>query len=158
LGHAVEMAEVLRELIGSRPELTVVNPENFGPVTLFRAYPSRTDTFTVKEREQSDQEYQDELVLHNDFNRRIFAKVNADAMSGRGVAIGFTDNYRQSDFGVPMVALKSYVLSPFAEADRMRDIIDHVLAARTEVERSMFPTPPPKRSGLEKQGESWRLD
>ena len=112
----------------------------------------------MKAREQSEAEYQDELALFNDFNRRIFARVNAEAMAGRGVAIGFTDCYRQSDFGVPMVALKSYVLSPFAEAERMRDIVDHVLAARTEVERSMFPAPAAKRSGLERQGDSWRLD
>jgi glutamate/tyrosine decarboxylase-like PLP-dependent enzyme len=156
LGHAIEMAEVLRELIGSRPELTVVNPENFGPVTLFRAYPSGTDTFSVKEREQSDAEYQDELARHNEFNRRIFARVNSEAMAGRGVAIGFTDCYRTSDFGAPMVALKSYVLSPFAEAARMRDIVDYVLAARTEVERAMFPDSAEKRGT--RQGPSWNLD
>jgi glutamate/tyrosine decarboxylase-like PLP-dependent enzyme len=37
LGHAVEMAELLRELIGAQSELTTVNPLNHGPVTLFRA-------------------------------------------------------------------------------------------------------------------------
>lgn len=157
LGHAIEMAEVLRELIGSRPELTVVNAENFGPVTLFRAYPTGIDTFTVKRREQSDASYQEELAKHNEFNRRIFARVNAEAMAGRGVAIGFTDCFRTSDCGTPMVALKSYVLSPFAEAARMQDIVDFVLAARIEVERSMYPAVA-KRTGLEKQGDSWRLD
>ena len=48
IGHAVEMAEVLRELIVSRPELTVVNDDNFGPVTLFRVYPAGVDTFRVQ--------------------------------------------------------------------------------------------------------------
>ena len=48
LGHAVEMAEVLRELIESHPNLTVLNGENVGPVTLFRAYPDGVDTFTSK--------------------------------------------------------------------------------------------------------------
>ena len=54
LGHAVEMAEVLRELIESHPNLTVLNGENVGPVTLFRAYPDGVDTFSVKDRERSD--------------------------------------------------------------------------------------------------------
>lgn len=130
LGHAVEMAEILRELIGARPELTVVNPANFGPVTLFRAYPPGVDTFSVKERERSDPSYRAELAAHNAFNRRIFERVQSEAMAGRGVAIGYTECYRRSDFGEPMSALKSYVLSPFAEADRMHDIIDHVLEAR----------------------------
>ena len=49
LGHAVEMAEVLRELIESHPNLTVLNGDNVGPVTLFRAYPDGVDTFSVKE-------------------------------------------------------------------------------------------------------------
>ena len=59
LGHAVEMAEVLREQIESHPNLTVLNGENDGPVTLFRAYPDGVDTFTVKDREQHDAEYRD---------------------------------------------------------------------------------------------------
>ena len=54
LGHAVEMAEVLREQIESHPHLTVLNGDNVGPVTLFRAYPDGIDTFNVKDRERSD--------------------------------------------------------------------------------------------------------
>ena len=46
LGHAVEMAEVLRERIEAHPHLSVLNGENVGPVTLFRAYPDDVDTFT----------------------------------------------------------------------------------------------------------------
>ena len=49
LGHAVEMAEVLREMIESHPNLTVLNGDNVGPVTLFRAYPDGVDTFHVKD-------------------------------------------------------------------------------------------------------------
>ena len=54
LGHAVEMAEVLREMIESHPNLSVLNGENVGPVTLFRAYPDGVDTFSVKALERSD--------------------------------------------------------------------------------------------------------
>ncbi len=45
LGHAVEMAEVLREQLESHPNLSVLNGDNVGPVTLFRAYPDGVDTF-----------------------------------------------------------------------------------------------------------------
>jgi L-2,4-diaminobutyrate decarboxylase len=130
LGHAVEMAEILRELVGSRPELTVLNDENHGPVTLFRAYPDGVDTFTVKAREQSDPDYREQLLAHNELNRRIFRRVHEQALAGDGVAIGFTDNYRTTDFGEPVVALKSYVLSPFADESRMQTVVEHVLAAR----------------------------
>ena len=61
LGHAVEMAEVLREHIESHPNLTVLNGDNVGPVTLFRAYPDGIDTFHVKDRERSDPGYRDQL-------------------------------------------------------------------------------------------------
>ena len=130
LGHAVEMAEVLRERIESHPNLTVLNGENVGPVTLFRAYPDDVDTFTVKDQERSDPEYQERVKAHNDYNRRIFERVHAEALAGRGVVISLTANYRQTDFGTPIVALKSYVLSPFADESRMQSIIDHVLEAR----------------------------
>jgi glutamate/tyrosine decarboxylase-like PLP-dependent enzyme len=134
LGHGVEMAEILREQIGSCPELTVLNHENVGPVTLFRAYPSGVDTFEVKRREQSDASFVAKLREYNEFNRDIFQHVHEEAMAGRGVAIGRTDCYRRSDAGEPLVALKSYVLSPFADETRMKSIVRHVLAARDRVQ------------------------
>ena len=129
IGHAVEMAEVLRELIIARPELSVLNDQNYGPVTLFRAYPPGVDTFRAVERERSDLSYTGELAKHNELNRRVFQRVATEALAGRGVAIGFTDNYRTSDSGQPICALKSYVLGPFADETQMHAIIEHVVAA-----------------------------
>jgi glutamate/tyrosine decarboxylase-like PLP-dependent enzyme len=129
IGHAVEMAEVLRELVASRPELSTLNDQNFGPVTLFRAYPSGVDTFRVHDRERSDPSFAADLERHNDLNRRIYQRVATEAYAGRGVAIGFTDNYGLSATGQPICALKSYVLSPFASEDQMHAVIEHVLAA-----------------------------
>jgi glutamate/tyrosine decarboxylase-like PLP-dependent enzyme len=137
IGHAVEMAEILRELIVGRPELSVLNEENFGPVTLFRAYPSGVDTFRVKQRERSDPSFRDQLRAYNEFNRRIYERVHAEALAGRGVAIGFTDSYRNSAYGEPIVALKSYVLSPYVDESRMQAIVQHVLEARQFVEDQM---------------------
>jgi glutamate/tyrosine decarboxylase-like PLP-dependent enzyme len=136
LGHAVEMAEVLRELIESHPNLTVLNGENLGPVTLFRAYPDGVDTFSVKPRERGDAGYRAQVLAHNEYNRRIFARVHAEALAGQGVVISLTNCYRQTDFGDPIVALKSYVLSPFADEARMQAIVEHVVAARREVDQA----------------------
>ncbi|HTN77170.1 MAG TPA: pyridoxal-dependent decarboxylase, partial [Pirellulaceae bacterium] len=134
LGHAVEMEELLRELIGAQPELTTVNPLNCGPVTLFRAYPRGVDTFRVQDRERRDPNFREQLRSYNEFNRRIYQRVHAEALAGRGVAIGFTDKCGTSDFGEPIVALKSYVLSPFVDAGRMASIVEHVQLARSAVE------------------------
>jgi L-2,4-diaminobutyrate decarboxylase len=129
IGHAVEMAEVLREQIIARPELTILNEDNFGPVTLFRAYPPGVDTFQVKDRERGDAEYLPELRRHNDLNRRIYRRVANEALAGQGVAIGFTEKYRESVTGEPICALKSYVLSPFADGEQMHAVVRHVLEA-----------------------------
>jgi len=139
LGHIVEMAEVLREALVAHPDLTVLNGENVGPVTLFRVYPHGTDTFTVKERERSDPKFQQNLLAFNDYNRRVFERVQAEALTGRGVVISMTDAYSTSDFGTPISALKSYVLSPFTDEARMHDVIAHVIAARDQVEAASKP-------------------
>lgn len=133
LGHAVEMAELLRELISARPELTVLNDQNLGPVTLFRAYPDGVDTFSVKEREMYDPSFREQLLEYNDYNRKIYELAHREALLGKGVAIGFTDEYRRTDYGEPIVALKSYVLSPYVDEDRIGSVIEHVLAARAEL-------------------------
>jgi glutamate/tyrosine decarboxylase-like PLP-dependent enzyme len=141
LGHAVEMAEVLREHLESHPNLTVLNDLNVGPVTLFRVYPKDVNTFTIKTRERTDAGYRERVQFHNDYNRRIFERVHADALSGHGVAISLTDCYRHTDYGEPIVALKSYVLSPFSDEHRMRSIITRVLSARDAVDAALKPRP-----------------
>lgn len=133
LGHLVEMAEVLREGLESHPELTVVNSGNVGPVTLFRVYPPGVDTFLVKDRERTDPAFEPKLAEYNALNRRVFERVHAEALAGRGVLLSMTDCYRHADYGAPIAALKSYVLSPFTDAEGMRSIVASVLAARDQV-------------------------
>ncbi|MBL8828872.1 MAG: aspartate aminotransferase family protein [Planctomycetaceae bacterium] len=133
LGHVVEMAEVLREGLEAHPNLTVLNGDNVGPVTLFRVYPPGEDTFTVKDRERTEAAFQAQVVKYNQLNRRVFERVHAEALTGQGVVLSMTDCYRHTDHGTPIAALKSYVLSPFTDAEHMQSIIDHVLAARDAV-------------------------
>ncbi len=129
LGNAVGAAEALREQLEAHPNLTVLNGQNVGPVTLFRVYPPGVDTFTVKQRERHDPTFRDELLAHNALNRRVFDRMHADAMAGHGVALSMTECYRTTDYGEPIAALKSYVLSPFADEARMASIVEHVLQA-----------------------------
>ena len=133
LGHVVSMAEVLREQLEGHSATTVCNRGNFGPVTLFRVYPDGVDTFGVLEREQKDASYRDQLRAHNDYNRRIFHLVQDDALNGEGVVISLTDCYRESDYGEPMVALKSYILSPFAEEQYVDAVLQSLWKARVKI-------------------------
>ena len=86
LGHAVEMAEVLRELIESHPNLTVLNGENVGPGDAVPRLSRWRRHLRVKERERSDRDYRTQLLAHNDYNRRIFERVHGEALGGHGVA------------------------------------------------------------------------
>lgn len=133
LGHVVEMAEVLREALESHPDTTVLNGDNVGPVTLFRVYPPGVDTFTIKDRQRCDASFRPQLEEYNRLNRRVFERVHADALAGQGVVISMTDCYRQTDYGAPIAALKSYVLSPFTDEERMLSILKHVIDARDEI-------------------------
>ena len=130
LGHLVTMAEVLREHLEAHAATTVMNRGNFGPVTLFRVYPDGVDTFTVPERELKDPTYRDQLRAHNEYNQRIFDLIQADALEGKGVVISLTDCYRETEYGEPMVALKSYIMSPFSDEQYVDYVLESIWKAR----------------------------
>ena len=111
----------------------MLNRGNFGTVTLFRAYPVGVDTFEIKRQEFEDATYQDSLLSHNDYNKDIFQYVNSEAMEGRGVFISTTDCYRKTTYGEPIVALKSFILSPFVDEEDVKTVVAKVLEAREAI-------------------------
>lgn len=134
IGHIVEMAQLLREHLEGHDCTTVLNRDNFGTVTLFRAYPPGINTFRIKEKEMQDKAYRDLLLAHNEYNRKVFHYVHAEAMAGRGAVLSLTDCYRLTDYGEPVVALKSFILSPFVDEDIIEVIVKKVLEAREKIE------------------------
>jgi glutamate/tyrosine decarboxylase-like PLP-dependent enzyme len=136
LGHVVTMAEELRERLEGHVSTTVLNGENFGPVTLFRVYPDGVDTFSMPQQERTDPAMRATLQRHNAYNRRIFERIQDDALQGRGIVISMTDCYRESDYGEPIVALKSYILSPFSEDTHVAAVLDSIWQARRAVAAS----------------------
>jgi glutamate/tyrosine decarboxylase-like PLP-dependent enzyme len=133
LGHIVEMTQILREHLDGHVSTTVLNRENFGTVTLFRAYPDGIDTFTVQQQEFHDPGFREDLLRHNEFNRRVAAYVHDEAMAGRGVMLSLTDCYRHTGYGEPIVALKSFILSPFVDEEGVELVVRKVLEARERV-------------------------
>ncbi len=133
LGHIVEMTQLLREYLEGREGTTILNRGNFGPVTLFRAYPDSVDTFSIKQDEFEDATYRDSLLKHNEYNREISQYVYSEAMEGRGVFISITDCYRQTTYGEPIVALMSFILSPFVDEADVKTVVAKVLEARQKV-------------------------
>ena len=130
LGHLVTMAEELREQLEGHTATTVLNGDNFGPVTLFRVYPDGVDTFSMPDRERNDPAFRDRLLAHNAYNRRIFELIQEDALQGQGVVISMTDCYRETAYGEPIVALKSYILSPFSDDQHVDAVLQSIWKAR----------------------------
>lgn len=133
VGHIVEMAQLLREHLEGRESTCVLNRDNFGTVTLFRAYPDGVDTFAIKDQEMSNPTFRDALLKHNAYNRKIYDYVHDEAMAGRGVVISLTDCYRQSSYGEPVTALKSFILSPFTDEANVEAVVEKVLEARGKI-------------------------
>ena len=79
------------------------------------------------------------LRAHNAYNRQIFERIQLDALQGRGVVISMTDCYRESDYGEPIVALKSYVLSPFSEDAHVDAVLESIWQARRAVAAEPLP-------------------
>jgi L-2,4-diaminobutyrate decarboxylase len=142
LGHLVTMAETLAERLEAHPSTTVVNGGNFGPDTLFRVYPDGVDTFSVQHKERNDPTHRDQLLVHNEYNRKIFQIIQGDALKGRGVVLSLTECYRETEYHdqdgggrVPIVALKSYVLSPFSDAQYVNAVLSSILDAREQLRK-----------------------
>ena len=133
LGHLVEMAEALREHLEGHDSTTVLNHDGVGTVTVFRVYPDGVDTWTIKDRERTDPAARDELLRHNDYNRRLYRYLYDRAMRGEGVHISMTDNYRQTDYGEPTVGLKSFILSPFIDEQDVEQLVRDILDAREAI-------------------------
>lgn len=133
LGHIVEMTQLLREHLEGHEGTTVLNRENFGTVSLFRVYPTGVDTFSIKREEFEDPANRESLLTHNAYNTEIFQYVHSEAMEGRGVVISTTDCYRHTRYGEPIVALKSYILSPFVDETDVETVVAKVLEAREKV-------------------------
>ncbi len=133
IGHIVEMTQLLREHLEGHDSTCVLNRDNFGTVTLFRAYPDGVDTFSIKDQEMTNEAFRETLLRHNAYNQKIYDYVHAEAMAGRGVVISLTDSYRESSYGEPVTALKSFILSPFTDEANVEAVVEKVLEARTRV-------------------------
>jgi glutamate/tyrosine decarboxylase-like PLP-dependent enzyme len=135
LGHSVEMSELLREHLEGLEFVRLLNDCNFGPVTLFRLYPSGTDAATACRRELTDPSYVAELDRNNRFNRRIFDLTHERALRGEGVLLSWTDAYRPAQGGEGRIAaIKSFIMSPWTDHKAVDKVVDQIGQAWKEVD------------------------
>lgn len=132
IGHIVAMAEILREKVESSHNACLVNNYNYGPVTLFRVYPEGVNAAMEYREEISNPEYEEKLRKYNDYNRRVFAKLQEYMEEGRGFALSLTERARDTVYGKPVLALKSFVMSPFVDEQTMSELISIIDEAVNE--------------------------
>jgi hypothetical protein len=63
----------------------------------------------------------------------VFAELRRQVEQGQGMNLGMTDQYRLSPSGTPIVALKSFVMSPFVDETSMDFLIECLERARRTV-------------------------
>ena len=59
--------------------------------------------------------------------------MQTDALAGQGIVISMTDCYRLSDYGEPIVALKSYIMTPFSDEQYVEAVLESLWKARAAV-------------------------
>lgn len=133
LGHTVTMAEVLRERLEKSAYACLVNTYNYGPVTLFRVYPDGVNAAEAFHAETTRPELKEQLLTHNVYNRRIFDQLRQDMEEG-GIALSFTGCYRLTRYGEPILALKSFIMSPFTAESDMDMLMTSLESARQKVD------------------------
>src|SRR5262249_8319565 len=118
------------ERLAAHAAVRVLNSGNSGLVTLFRIYPDGVDASRFAEREHTDPACREELHEYNDYNRRLFHLTQAEALKGRGIAHSLTEGSCRTAYGEPVVALKSYIMSPLTEDQHIASLLGSIQEAR----------------------------
>jgi L-2,4-diaminobutyrate decarboxylase len=78
-------------------------------------YPDGVDAKLTYLEEINDRNLIDQLRTHNEYNCKVFAIIQQQVERGYGVVLSLTERYRTTSYGEPIVALNSYLTSPFTD-------------------------------------------
>lgn len=148
LGHIVTMAEILRSRLEQISYARIVNDANHGMVTLFRVYPDGVDANLAFHEEVTRADKAEQLRAHNIYNRQVFEAIRHQLDLGDGMNLGMTDCYRLAACGEPIVALKSFIMSPFVDESALNYLITCVERARKAVGSGVAAVAKAKLSGV----------
>lgn len=137
LGYLTEMAQILRENLEAHQSIVVLNKNNYGSNSLFRVYPPYINAEEAYALEYEDESYREQLQQYNDYNRKIAAYLHEQALQGKGPITSLTSCYRKTRYGEPIVAIKSYIMSPFVNAHSAEVIVANVFKAREVLEHAI---------------------
>ena len=128
------MAETLREHLEGHDCTTVLNDDGVGTVTVFQG---SIPTAWTPGRSEKDRERTDTVPLRGTSccaTTTTTAGCSGIYTSGRCAAkpsaSPVTDCYRETDYGEPMVGLKSFILSLFIDERDVEQLVRDILDAR----------------------------
>ncbi len=146
LGGILETKYCLCDKLNARREFVVVNPDDSGLITLYRAYPEGIDAKAQFASELSDPKARAELLKHNRLTELIGNKLFEWYREGREIngvpctytsfSTGFRNTTYNRDGADPeavVYALKAFPMNVFVTPDIMEHLLDCVRAAREEV-------------------------
>jgi glutamate/tyrosine decarboxylase-like PLP-dependent enzyme len=143
LGYLVSQRLRLKTRLDNDAHATVLNPHNPGTVNLFRTYPNDVET-PIIDQERHDPSFRDRVLLYNAYNLAVEKYIHERAMAGEGVVLSKTNAYASTTYDdphlklpLPIVALKSYMLSPFIERQHVDLVYRTVKDARKVVTADM---------------------
>lgn len=143
LAHLVDMARLTREQFATRVGAIILNNANVGPVTVFRLYPEGIDAAQLYEAECGDAKYKDKLLQHNDYNHDVFMAMRVEVLRGNnGGVLSFTSCYQKTSYGEPILGLKSFIMSPFTDADTVALMLEKIVKARRMMTKHTVKTVP----------------
>lgn len=116
-----------------------------GLVTVFRVYPDGVDTWDQPAGwERTDPAQRENLHQHNAYNRAIFDYLHRRSTTNHNtnssndsiddtVQIAWIDCYQRTDYGEPMAALQSCILSPFVDEHSIQTLLGNLADARAHI-------------------------
>ena len=151
LGGILENKAYLRHLLDAEDELTCANPDDYGLVTLLRAYPRSVNGDRQFARELADPAARAELIRHNHLTRAIGDKLWDWFRAGYKVDdqytpyMSFSTGFRVADYNrdgadpdAVVYALKMFPMNVHCSPQTMKHALKCVAAARDAVEAEGF--------------------
>ncbi len=143
LGHALEMAELIRDGINEKSSETglyVVNRQSFGSDVYVRAFPPGTEPCKEHERELLDAAALSET---DEYNSEFYDWLQANHVEGEnGFSIGKTAAAFYAPIGEGVTALRYYILNPYMDRESAAELVHQLGQAKKEFDQQYMANGP----------------
>ncbi|MFZ5904499.1 MAG: pyridoxal phosphate-dependent decarboxylase family protein [Chloroflexota bacterium] len=131
LAHNLDIARYFKEKLNQLPFCEIINSDCPGPAVLIRFYPSSDISGKKRFMDELLFTSSKQIVETNNFNKDMLNQVLDPHLSPASGYLSLADPYKvvygkESGDGTPIVAIKSYMLSPFTEKTHIDNTIERI--------------------------------